>query len=195
MLATMKRDDPVAALFVQTRLKAQKKVLGLEGWEALIKGGYRDALELAEDRPDLWVPTRDIRVVRNRCVTRNLCAGIVQMLIASAWPTGAIYKYHDSGTGTTAEGLEDTALVTPWGGARSVGTQIIKPDYDYIYRSVATTIYNNTFAITEHGLFCTTSGNTPGGYNLMDRTVFTAVNVVNTDSIIFTYDISFTPGS
>jgi len=44
--------------------------------------------------------------------------------------------------------------------------------------------------VTEHGLFNASSAGT-----LMDRTVFSAINVVNGDSIQFTYELTATAGS
>jgi hypothetical protein len=46
-------------------------------------------------------------------------------------------------------------------------------------------------AITEHGLFSQTRA---GGGTLMDRSKFAAINVVATDSIQFTYELTLTAG-
>jgi hypothetical protein len=97
------------------------------------------------------------------------------------------FKYHDSGTGTGAEAIGDTALGTPTGDARVVGTQdnsVAKQ-----YKSVATLSYTTTLAITEHGLF---SASTTG--TLWDRTKFSAINVGSGDSIQFTYILSISDG-
>lgn len=98
------------------------------------------------------------------------------------------FKYHDSGTGVVAAAVGDVGLGTPWGGARSVGTQAEGASAN-IYSTVATTTYNAGFAITEHGLFSQAAGTT-----LMDRHVFSAINVVNGDSIQFTYQLTCTAG-
>lgn len=97
------------------------------------------------------------------------------------------FNYHDSGTGTNAEAVGDTALQTATGIARATGTQS-QPTSD-VYRSVGTITYDGTYAITEHGLFSAASAGT-----LLDRTVFTAVNVVNNDQIQFTFNITFASG-
>jgi len=57
------------------------------------------------------------------------------------------------------------------------------------YVSVGTISYTTTKAITEHGLF-----NTADSTVLMDRTVFSAINVVDGDSIQFTYTLTVTAG-
>ena len=61
--------------------------------------------------------------------------------------------------------------------------------WEEIYKSVGTITYTTTKAITEHGLFnIVTAG------ILMDRHTFTAINVVNTDQIEFTYELTVNDG-
>ena len=92
-------------------------------------------------------------------------------------------KFHDSGTGVVAESNADTALGTPTAEARDTGTQI--ESGSDTYRTVATHTYAGTFAITEHGIF---SALTAGV--LLDRTVFSAINVNSGDKIEFTFDLT-----
>lgn len=93
-------------------------------------------------------------------------------------------KYHGSGTGTTAEAVGDTALVTESTTAlnpdstRATGTAS-QPAANQ-YRSVGTVTYDATAAITEHGIF---SQAATGGGTLWDRSVFSAINVASGDSI------------
>ena len=131
----------------------------------------------------------DVRV-EHKVITDAFVADIVDCLTATSVRLALFddYKYHDSGIGTGAEAAGDTALGTPWGGARDVGTQIEGATAN-IYKSVATTSYNATKAITEHGLF-----NASSSVTLMDRTVFAAINVVSGDGIQWTYQITFTSG-
>jgi len=128
----------------------------------------------------------DKRVVKHRVVTDAFVNDIVDNLITETSAFGD-YKYHDSGTGTTAEAAGDTALETPTGEARSTGTQVEGAANEY--KSVATDTYAGSFAITEHGLFNASTGGT-----LMDRTVFSAINVVSGDKIEFTFSVSFSSG-
>jgi hypothetical protein len=98
------------------------------------------------------------------------------------------FKYHDSGVGTTGAAVGDTDIETTDGESRATGTQAEGVSAN-IYRSVGTISYTSTLAITEHGLFnASTSG------TLMDRHVFSAVNVVNGDSIEFTYELTVNAG-
>ena len=96
-------------------------------------------------------------------------------------------NFHASGTGTTAEAVGDTALVTE-AATRVAGTQS-EPAANQ-YRTAATIPYTGTLAITEHGVFSASSVGV-----LLDRSVFAAINVVNGDSITFTYTLSLTAGS
>ena len=126
----------------------------------------------------------DERIVKNKKVTTAFVNDIVDNLITETSAFGD-YKYHDSGTDNTAESSGNTALGTPCGEARTTGTQE-EGSQTYEYKSVATHTYAGSFAIVEHGLFNNSSGGT-----LMDRTVFTAINVNSGDKIEFTFTIQF----
>ena len=95
-------------------------------------------------------------------------------------------NWHDSGTGTGAEAVTDTTI-TAAGPARVSGTQSTPASNQY--RSVGTIAYTSTLAITEHGLFTASTSGT-----LWDRSVFSAINVVNGDSIQFTYTLTINAG-
>jgi len=122
-----------------------------------------------------------------RVVTTAFVNEMVDQLQAedSTWGD---FKFHDSGVGTTAENVTDTDIETTDGESRATGTQT--EGAANIYESVGTISYTTTKAITEHIL---ANASTAG--EAMDRTVFTAINVVNGDSIQFTYDLTVTAGS
>ena len=160
------------ALMAHTTLIARKKELGPDG---------------------LYHYTDERRVVHDKVVTDVFCEDIVDNLIAEVSAFGD-YKYHHSGTGVAAENATDTALGTPELDARTAGTQV--EDSSKVYKSIATETFDGAAAITEHGLFNTAGAGGPpvtGGI-LMDRTVFGAINVVNTNQIEWTFTISFTSG-
>jgi len=96
-------------------------------------------------------------------------------------------KYHGSGTGSTAEAQTQTALVTEVE-SRATGTTIEGASAN-IYRTVGTVSYTSTYAIVEHGIFSAASSGT-----MLDRSVFSAINVVSGDAIEFTYDLTVTAG-
>jgi hypothetical protein len=98
------------------------------------------------------------------------------------------FKYHDSGVGTTAAAVGDTDIETTDGESRATGSQTEGATAE-IYKSVGTISYTTTKAITEHGLFSQATGTT-----LMDRHVFSAINVENGDSIEFTYELTVNDG-
>lgn len=108
-------------------------------------------------------------------------------------------KFHGFGTGTTAEAAGDTALVTEettqyaTDNTRPTGTTTEGASAN-IYRTVGTYSPDSggTRAITEHGIF---SQAATGGGTLLDRSVFSAVNLVAaSDSLQVTYDLTLSAG-
>ena len=128
----------------------------------------------------------DLGVLSYRSVTTAFVTFVTDQLQTETSVFGD-FKYHDGGVGTTAENAADTAIETTDGESRATGTQT--ESAANAYRSVGTISYTSTKAVTEHGLFNDSSAGT-----LMDRSVFSAINVVNGDSIQFTYTITFTAG-
>lgn len=122
-----------------------------------------------------------------RVVTTAFVSFVVDQLQTETSVFGD-FKYHDSGVGGTAENAGDTAIETTDGESRVAGTQTEASAT--AYQSVGTITYSTSKAIVEHGLFNDASAGT-----LMDRTVFSAINVGNGDSIQFTYTITLTAGS
>ena len=128
----------------------------------------------------------DYGVLGYRVVTTAFVNFMVDQLQTET-ATWGDFKFHDSGVGTTAEASGDTGIETTDGESRATGTQT--ESAANAYRSVGTISYTTTKAITEHGLFNDATTGT-----LMDRTVFTAINVVNGDSIQFTYTLTVSAG-
>jgi len=98
------------------------------------------------------------------------------------------FKFHDSGTGSTAENVADTTLETKVETGRVTGTQLEGASTN-IYKTVGTITYTATRSITEHGVFSITAAGT-----LLDRSVFTAIPVDNTDKVEFSYELTCTSG-
>ena len=128
----------------------------------------------------------DLGVLSRRVVTTAFVSFVVDQLQTETSVFGD-FKYHDSGVGTTAEAIGDTAMETTDGESRVAGTQTESAADSY--RSVGTIPYTTTKAITEHGVFNDLTAGT-----LMDRSKFAAVNVVSGDSITWTYTIQFAAG-
>ncbi|MGH9766103.1 MAG: hypothetical protein ACREAB_01610 [Blastocatellia bacterium] len=105
-------------------------------------------------------------------------------------------KFHGIGTGGTAEAAAQTALVTELtteynpNSTRATGSTTEGASAN-IYRTVGTNTVDATAAITEHGIF--TQGATGGGV-MLDRSLFSVVNLANGDSLQSTYDFTITSG-
>ena len=138
------------------------KLCELQGIGVVELGGQLSAVVIRDGVRE------DLGVICRKKVTTAFVEYLVDNLVAEESAFGD-FKYHDSGIGEGAENKNETALVTPWGGARSVGTQEEGATGE-IYKSVATTTYNATKAITEHGLF-----NIDTAGILMDRSLFSAI--------------------
>jgi hypothetical protein len=126
-------------------------------------------------------------VVSHRVVTNAFIAALIDHLDNNG-ATISAYNFHGVGTGTTAEAAGDTALVTESttiltvDSTRATGTRTQPTAADY--RSTATQTFDGSGAITEHGMFNQAA---TGGGGLMDRSVFSAINVSSGDGIQFTY--------
>jgi len=147
---------------------------------------YYGSLRIRVFRADSVVV--DYGLVSCRVVTTAFVNFVVDQLQTETSAFGD-FKYHDSGVGTTAAAVGDTDIETTDGESRAIGSQTEGATAN-IYKSVGTIAYTTTKAITEHGLF-----NASSGVTLLDRTVFSAINVVNGDSIEFTYELTLTAGS
>jgi len=161
----------------------------LRGWrfyagQILGFGGFYAELRAVLRRADGTVV--DYGVLGTRVVTTAFCELMVDQLQTETSVWGD-FKYHDSGVGNTAEANGDTGIETTDGEDRVAGTQTEGTSVQY--QSVGTIAYTTTKAIVEHGLF-----NTSDSATLMDRTVFSAINVVDGDSIEFTYTLTCTAG-
>ena len=133
------------------------------------------------------------KVIKERDLGSGLVTDAGVAALADDW-VGATkditdFNYHDSGTGTTAAAVGDTALGTQAGPTtRATGTK--SNPTDPVVRTVGTIAYTGTSAITEWGLF----NQAAQGGTLWDRKVFSAINVVNGDSVQFTYSLTVTSG-
>lgn len=108
-------------------------------------------------------------------------------------------KFHAFGTGTNAEASADTALQTELttqynpDSTRPTGS-LTEGASANIFRTVGTLTPDagGTIAVTEHGVM---SQAATGGGTLLDRSVFSAVNIVaSADSLQTTYDLTLTAG-
>jgi hypothetical protein len=127
---------------------------------------------------------KDLGVIARKKVTTAFANYLVASLQNQTTSPIDVFKYHDSGIGTNGESNGDTALQTPTGDARVTGTQVQGGSAN-IYRTVAAITYANPKAVTEHGVFSASSTGT-----LLDRSVFSVINVAATEKIEFTYELT-----
>jgi hypothetical protein len=108
-----------------------------------------------------------------------------------------LMRYHGVGTGTTAENVANTALVTElttqYGTAntRPTGTLGEKTGSPNVFETAATITVSAAVAVTEHGIFSQAAA--PGG-TLLDRSVFAAVNLASGESLQATYQLTLPSG-
>lgn len=101
-------------------------------------------------------------------------------------------KYHAVGTGTTAAAVGDTALQTELttqynpDNTRATGSQGEGASAN-VYRTTGTNTVDSSVALTEWGLL---SQAATGGGTLLDRQVFSAVNLSSTESLTTQYDLT-----
>lgn len=155
-------------------------------------GNYHAGAVMPESRLSIKVirkngETEDKGIVSTKVVTTAFVNFLVDQLQSS---TGEIanFSYHAMGTTSTAEATGDTALGTQVE-TRTNGTKTEGASAN-IYRSVGTITATATRAIVEHGLFSASSGGT-----LMDRSVFSVINLASGDAIQFTYELTVPAGS
>lgn len=138
----------------------------------------------------------DFGVVSQRVVTTAGVNFLVDALQGTVEPE--ILRYHALGTGTNAEASGDTALQTELtteytSNQRAQGT-LTEGASANIFRTVGTnTLDSGTPAVTEHGIM---SQQATGGGTLLDRSVFSAINLVgaNGDGLQTTYDLTLSAG-
>jgi hypothetical protein len=124
------------------------------------------------------------------CVGRRVVTtAYVNLLCAELQASVAAHstlRWHAIGTGNTAEAVGDTALVTEVE-SRVSGTQAANAAN--IYETVATITATAARAVVEHGVFSASTAGT-----LLDRTVFSVVNLAIGDSLQATYRLTLTSG-
>lgn len=108
----------------------------------------------------------------------------------------SLFNFHGVGTGTNAEAAADTALQTESttiltvNSVRATGTRS-QPAANQ-YRSSGAVSFDGSGAITEHGLFTDAD---VGEGTLLDRSVFSAVNMASGETLTCQYTFTVTSGS
>jgi hypothetical protein len=134
--------------------------------------------------------TIDYGIVSRAKVTAEFVNFLTDQLQAEDSTIGD-FKYHLSGTDATAEANTHTSLLGAIGTTRTVGTQTEGASAN-IYSSVATITYSASAAVTEHGIFNAAYSSSQADGVLLDRSAFSAVNVISDDTITYTYQLTNT---
>jgi hypothetical protein len=185
---------PMKTLLTARLFEPKDKTLDVEFLRAHPVTNYPELYRPVKERGLFGILKPVWRQTKDKVVTTAFAEFVAAQLITETSDFGD-FKYHHSGTGTGNENVADTALGTPVEDARDVGTQV-QGASAVGYKSVATTTYTDTYAITEHGLFNTagTGGPPVTGGTLMDRSKFAAINVVATNQIEWTYELTIAAG-
>lgn len=137
----------------------------------------------------------DLGLMSCRVVTTAGVNFLVDCLQGLAEPE--LLRFHGFGTGTTAEAIANTALVTELttqyavANTRPTGTLGEQTGTPNTFETVATNTVSAAAAITEHGIL--TQAAAPGGV-LLDRSVFAAVNLSAAESLQVTYRLTLPAG-
>lgn len=138
-----------------------------------------------------WI---DYGRVSTRVVTTAGANFLVDALQGTVEPE--ILRYHALGTGTNAEAVGDTALQTELSTAynpdstRATGS-LTEGASANIFRSVGTNTLDGSAAVTEHAIV---SQAATGGGTVLDRSVFSVINLSSGDSLQSTYDFTINTG-
>jgi hypothetical protein len=137
----------------------------------------------------------DLGLMSCRVVTDTGTAYLIDSLQGLVEPE--LLRYHGIGTSTTAESAAQTALVTELttqynpSNTRATGSQGEQSGDSKTYETIGTNTVSATVAITEHGLF---SQAAVGGGTMLDRSVFSVVNLVSPESFATTYRYTLPSG-
>jgi len=104
-------------------------------------------------------------------------------------------KYHGLGTGAVAEAVGDTTLgtelTTQYNPDNTRATGTTTESAANVYRTVGTNTVDASAAVVEHGILTQAA---VGGGVLLDRSVFSVVNLASSDSLTSTYDLTLSAG-
>jgi hypothetical protein len=137
----------------------------------------------------------DLGIVSYKVVTTAGVNYIASEFAGSGSNDVSEFNFHGIGTTNTAEAVGDTALAAEAttnlnpNDTRATGTQS-NPSAN-VYRTVGTLTADGAIAAVEHGIFDQAA---TGGGTLLDRSVFSTVNLGSGDSLQATYDLTLTAG-
>lgn len=186
-----------------SRLSREVRNYRTMNWENIYRGYKKAKMAYDNNIPTffgmLWGTvvrdgeTVDLGIISMRVVTDVGVAAIATGLNGNA--SAGNFNYHGLGIGTGAESAANTALGSELTTAYAVdstrpsGTKS-NPTAN-VFRTVATNTLDGSAAVTEHGIFDQAA--IAGGV-LLDRSVFSAINLSSGDSLQTTYDLTLNSG-
>lgn len=135
------------------------------------------SLNIRIERNGIWY---DFGTVSHQVITTGFAEFIVDQLIAETSVFGD-FKWHQIGTGDTAESAAQTALVTPVEAVIS-GSQ--EEESSKVYMSIASIPITATRILREHGIF-----NSGEAGLMMDRTLYDIVTLYDGDTFEAKYKL------
>jgi hypothetical protein len=145
-------------------------------------------------------PAVDLGLVSTQIVTTDGVDYIANNFAATGSYSVANFKFHGLGTGATAAAVGDRALQTELttqyqtDNTRPTGTQV--KGATGIYTTVGTVTVDASVAATEWGLFtqAATGAQSQPANSMLDRVVYTVVNLASGDSLQATFTLTFPNG-
>ncbi len=135
--------------------------------------------------------------VVGRKVVTNLGAELIVDAFQGTFTLNTLVQ-HGLGSGSTAENATDTDLDVAFttelnpDNTRAAGTSTEQTGNPNVWESVATNSFDSVVIVREHGMFNHTA--TSSG-SLLDRTVFSEINLSAGDSLQSTYRLTINAGS
>jgi len=131
-------------------------------------------------------PVVDYGTLSYQKVTDDFAAYLVDLLQSGGTDVTEFF-YHAAGTDNTAESSGDTELGSEI--LRSTGS--LDETSAQVFKSVATMTFPSSNSVLEHGLL---NADSDGPGILMDRSVYTAIELNSSDQIEFTYELTVESG-
>jgi len=131
-------------------------------------------------------PVVDYGTLSYQKVTNDFAEFLVESLQTEDTSLSAFF-YHAAGTDNTAESSGDTALGSEI--LRSTGS--LTETSAQVFKSVGTLTFTSSNSVLEHGLL---NDDTSGPGILMDRSIYTAIELNSSDQIEYTYELTVQSG-
>jgi hypothetical protein len=160
------------------------------------RGGAMSAIgHLWLAKVDLAGKQHDLGLASCRVITTTGVNFIVDAFQGLVEPENM--KFHGIGTGGSAEAVGNTALTTELttqysvASTRPTGSLGEQAGNANVFETIATITVSATVAATEHGIF---SQAAVAGGTMLDRTLFSVVNLASGESLQATYQLSMFAG-